>query len=89
MQIVENQTDNGVVLTLDDKHFVNCRYKGCTLVYGGGDYALTNTIFENCPLTLNGPAQRTASLLANFGVLPPQSGTSQGPQGGPPKKGVN
>jgi len=69
MQVVENQVVSGKTITIDEKSFVNCRYQDCTLLYGGGDYAWAQTTFENCRLTLTGPAQRTVSLLGSVGVL--------------------
>jgi hypothetical protein len=71
MQIVENEVISHKTIVLDDKHFVNCTYDQCTVVYNGGEYALTNTSFKNCPITLAGAAQRTAMLLTTMGVLPP------------------
>jgi len=71
VQTIENKDDSGVIVTLDDKHFVNCRFKNCTLTYSGGDYAWTNTTFENCPITFSGSAQRTFNLLGTFGIVKP------------------
>jgi len=85
MQIVENEVVSGKTVTIDEKHFVNCRYKNCTVIYSGGDYGWTNTTFENCQMTLAGAAQRTATLLGNFGLIPPSG--SAVPLGGQfPKK---
>jgi len=92
MQTIENQNDTGVTMTLDDKNFINCRFKNCTLLYSGGDYAWTNTTFENCPINLAGSAQRTLNLLANFGLLKPgqvQQGPLPTPQPPTPKTEVN
>jgi hypothetical protein len=80
MEIVENQEVVGKAITIDEKHFVNCRYKNCTIIYSGGDFAWTNTTFENCQINLSGAAQRTANLLGTFGVIPP-SGTTLPPSG--------
>jgi hypothetical protein len=85
MQIVENEVVSSKTITIDEKHFVNCRYKNCTVLYGGGDFGWTNTYFENCQINLSGPAQKTANLLTFFGVLKPPSGTG-GDLGGGPKK---
>jgi len=85
MQIVQDEVVSGKTVTIDEKHFVNCRYKNCTVIYSGGDYGWTNTTFENCQMTLAGAAQRTAALLGNFGLIPPSGGTV--PVGGQsPKK---
>jgi hypothetical protein len=69
VQTVENQSATGAVVTLDDKHYVNCQFTNCRLVYSGGDYVLTETKLENCQVTFTGPAQRTAGLLAMLGAL--------------------
>jgi hypothetical protein len=68
---IENATSAGETITLDEKHFVNCHLKNCTLFYSGGDFLLTNTTLENCPVNLSGPAQRTVALLLTMGVLKP------------------
>ena len=75
MQTVENQTLAGATVTLDDKHYVNCQFTNCKLVYSGGDWVLTETKIENCQFMLAGAAQRTMSLLSAVGALKP---------GGPP-----
>ena len=69
MQTVENQTATGATITLDDKHYVNCQFTNCRLIYSGGDYVLTETKLENCQFTLAGAAQRTVGLLAMMGAL--------------------
>ena len=69
MQVIENKQDSGITVAIDDKHFVNCRFKNCKLIYSGGDYAWTETTFENCEVTLAGAAQRTLNLLGSFGMV--------------------
>ncbi len=88
MEVIENKSETGVTITIDEKHFVNCRYENCTVIYNGGDYAWTNTTFKNCQITLAGAAQRTATLLGNFGLIPPGGGSVPpgGGQFGFPKK---
>ena len=71
MQVVDNEVVSGKTITIDEKHFINCRYKNCTMIYSGGEFGWVNTSFDNCQITLAGAAQRTATLLGNFGVLPP------------------
>ena len=71
MEMIENQLVNNKTITLDEKHFVNCVYTNCTVLYSGGDWAWTNTRFENCQFTFSGAAQRTANLLGNIGVIKP------------------
>jgi hypothetical protein len=69
MMNIEDKTSTGECISLDDKHFINCSFKNCTLVYSGADYAMTNTKLENCPITFAGAAQRTVALLGMMGVL--------------------
>ena len=71
MTTVENKTSAGETITLDDKHFVNCKFERCTILYSGGDFTFTNTSLKECPVTLTGPAQRTAYLLGTIGALKP------------------
>jgi len=79
MQVVENEVVLGKTITVDEKHFVNCRYKNCTIIYSGGDFGWTNTTFEGCALTLAGSAQKTVNLLTLFGVIkPPTTGNVGG-----------
>jgi hypothetical protein len=80
MQIVENEVLTGKTFAIDEKHFVNCTYQNCDLVYGGGDWGCVNTKFENCRFSFSGPAQKTTNLLAMLGILPP--GGNLPPTGG-------
>lgn len=82
MQIVENEVVSGKTVAIDEKHFVNCRYKDCIVLYSGGDFGWVNTFFENCRINLAGAAQKTANLLTFFGVLKlPTENGGNGPQG--------
>jgi hypothetical protein len=69
MTTIENEDSSGKTVVIDDKNFVNCHFTNCKLVYGGGDYALTETRLDNCQIMLVGAAQRTAGLLGNFGMF--------------------
>jgi hypothetical protein len=71
MELIENKSDTGAILAIDDKNFINCQFINCTLIYSGGDFAWTNTKFENCRITLAGAAQRTAAVMATFGIIKP------------------
>ncbi len=87
MEVVENQVVTGKTITIDEKHFVNCRYSSCVVIYGGGEFGWVNTTFENCQITLSGPAQKTAAFLGFFGLVPPSGGKlPPGGQFGFPKK---
>jgi hypothetical protein len=84
MKSIENQVSAGEVITLDDKHFINCQLRNCTLFYSGGDFALTNTKVENCQVTLSGAAQRTVALLGMVGAL-----SLTGPAINPPRPNIH
>jgi hypothetical protein len=44
LEIIDSRTFEGPGLTVafDDKHFVNCTFKNCTVHYDGGPYKLTS-----------------------------------------------
>lgn len=86
MKIVESKHEKGIVVPLDDNHFVNCAFENCTLVYSGGEWQHNNTVFKDCPMTFSGPAQRTINLLMQMGLMkPPQMPNQPSATVNPPK----
>jgi hypothetical protein len=85
MQIIENKHDIRITIAVDDKHFVNCHFTDCTLIYAGGDFGWTDTRFDRCNLQFAGAAGKTLAFLQQFGIkeLPQGSTTLKGqePQG--------
>jgi hypothetical protein len=81
MQTVENENRTGEIVHLDGKLFINCNYANCQVIYTGGDFAWRNTAFNNCQLTLEGAALRTANLLGHFQLI--RRDAMQGPTGAP------
>jgi hypothetical protein len=81
MQLVQNQVVAGKPIALDENHFVNCKYTNCDLFYSGGDWAWTNTSFENCRFSFSGSASRTIALLTNLGMVKPGFGQQLPPPG--------
>ena len=75
MKTIENEVNTGATITLDDKHFINCRFTNCKLIYSGGDWSMTETKVENCQVTLAGAAQKTANFLAFLNAMNPGGGT--------------
>ena len=71
METVEGQVRTGATISLDDKHFIHCHFRGCRLIYGGGQCQFTETRFEECEIAFTGAAERTISLLGTFGALVP------------------
>lgn len=71
MQTLENKVVSRETIFLDDKHFVNCSFTECTLVYAGGDVAFSGTTsITDCQFALTGPADRTAIFMGTFGMNP-------------------
>jgi hypothetical protein len=70
MEIIEKKTFNGETMGIDGKHFVRCTLNKCVLIYAGGDFSYTESQINDCQIRLDGPALRTANLLAVFGMVP-------------------
>jgi hypothetical protein len=79
MHFVTDKEENGTTVVLDNHSFVRCKFTDCYLLYSGGDYAWTETTFNNCRLGLQGAAQRTAAFLTHFGWKQPQPDIAQSP----------
>jgi hypothetical protein len=60
---------SGKAIVLDGKHFHNCRYSKCTVIFEGGEWAESNTTFDQCNLSFDGAAARTMALMARFGMI--------------------
>ena len=71
MTCVENQTQNGTAVFMDDKYFINCNFVACILIYAGGDFGWRNSSFQDCKIHWEGPANRTINFLRVFGLLSP------------------
>lgn len=72
MQRVENVSLSGVLVAIDDKFFLNCRFEQCTLIYTGSDFGWANTQFIGCTLQFDGAAKRTLEFLKYFNMVPQQ-----------------
>jgi hypothetical protein len=84
MTPIENDTKTGVVIYMDDRYFINCRYTDCTLIFAGGDFGWVNSSFQNCKLSFEGPAGRTVNVLRMFSLLSDKFGQpAQPPQNTP------
>jgi len=60
-------------LVLDERVFIDCVFKNCSLEYSGGDVYVQNCCDENCQLVWRGAAQRTVILLQGLGLLVPSN----------------
>jgi hypothetical protein len=82
MESVENKTFGaGAVVFMDDKYFIRCRFDGCMLVYGGGEYGWIECTFGTVQISFTGSADRVINFAKNLGVIgqPAQQ---------PPPKGI-
>jgi hypothetical protein len=73
------QTFENDHVVLDNRVFINCIFKNCSLEYSGGDVYVQNCQGEGCQLIWRGPAQRTVYLLQGLGLMappPPPPGAS-------------
>lgn len=73
MQTVENQSKTSEIVHVDGKMFINCVFTRCQMIYSGGDFAWANTVFNECQVTLEGPAKRTAEFLSHFNLFRPEA----------------
>lgn len=69
MQSIENDSKTGAVIHIDGKLFINCTFTKCQIIYSGGDFGWRNTTFNDCQVSLEGPASRTANFLRSFNLL--------------------
>ncbi len=82
--MIERKTFNGETMAIDGKHFIRCKLNNCVLIYAGGDFSYTETQMNECQIRLDGPALRTANLMASFGIVPTTfQQQPPGPQGFP------
>ncbi|MFO1400034.1 MAG: hypothetical protein U1F30_02280 [Steroidobacteraceae bacterium] len=50
-------------VTLDYNEFVDCEFRGCTLLYHGGTFSLVRTRFTNVRFGLGAAANNTLAFL--------------------------
>lgn len=54
---------SGEAVTIDGRRFVRCEFLGCTVMYGGGLFALVDCVFVNAKPLFGGSAAWTLGLL--------------------------
>jgi len=57
-------------VVIDDRCYVNCKFKNCKIIFTGGDHSLVDVQFENCQIMITGLASKTLQFLHAVGVLP-------------------
>ncbi len=68
MELVSGLHLSGASVCLDDKHFIDCTFKDCQLIYNGGCLIVERTSFVHCRHLLHGPARATVLYLQRFGL---------------------
>ena len=68
---VENQVFTSVVAEMDDKRFLGCEFKDCTLRYSGGECSWDNNTFfrPNCTWEIFDTAARVVNVLIRGGAI--------------------
>ena len=72
MTIIENRVfEEDQAVTVDDTHFINCRFMKCTLHYAGGEWNMTGChVAAGIQIEFSGCAMRTAVLMDFIGANP-------------------
>lgn len=67
MVTTRSETFQEATVPLDGTGFVDCVFRACVLVYGGGESpTFDNCTFEQCTWEFRDAAERTAELIRAF-----------------------
>ena len=69
MELVADTTFTATTIELDGKHFRNCAFESCELLYDGGVVTFERTLFKDCSYAFAGQARRTVDLLRVIGLM--------------------
>jgi hypothetical protein len=74
LQVIVSKRDfEGEVVSMDAKHFRNCGFRKCTLLYGGAPVTFESCRFHECKFRFSGAAGRTVQFLDCFSILSQQA----------------
>lgn len=71
MHTYEKLTFADATITLDHCGFIECEFRSCTLVYGGGPLQMVRNRLTGCNFVFTDAAERTIELLTKLGMLQP------------------
>jgi len=57
------------LVSTDGKHFCECVFRNCTLLYSGSEVTFESCQFRDCRFEFSGAAGRTVQFLECFGLL--------------------
>lgn len=69
METVQDQKLEGLSLTIDDKHFIDCTLIDCILEYSGRPISFERTIMRRCRYVFFGSARSTVHFLQGVGLM--------------------
>lgn len=69
MEPITDLIETGKTIVMDGKYFSNCQFTNCVLVFTGGDYGWSDTKFNNCNISFQGPAARAIEFAKHFGIV--------------------
>jgi hypothetical protein len=74
LQLMVSKRDfEGEVVSTDAKHFRDCGFRNCTLLYGGAPVTFESCRFHDCRFSFSGAAGRTVQFLDCFGIMSQQA----------------
>ncbi len=69
MELIQDQTFEGELLSIDEKQFVDCTLINCTLEYRGLPVSFTRTRMRGCRYVFFGSARSTVHFLQGVGLM--------------------
>ncbi len=69
MQIVQQQKLEGLSVSIDDTHFVDCTFIDCILEYSGRPISFERTVMRGCRYVFFGSARSTVQFLQGVGLM--------------------
>jgi hypothetical protein len=74
LQLMVSKRDfEGEMVSADAKHFRDCGFRNCTLLYSGAPVTFESCRFYECKFRFSGAAGRTVQFLDCFSILSPQA----------------
>ncbi len=87
--LVSKHDFDGEMVPADNKHFSDCGFRNCTLLYSGSPVIFESCRFHQCRFEFSGAAGRTVQFLDCFGILPGQAADQAGNAADPVEYLVN
>ncbi len=69
MHTIQQQQLEGVSVSIDDTHFVDCTFVDCILEYSGRPISFERTVMRGCRYVFFGSARSTVQFLQGVGLM--------------------